>query len=400
MKKFKLDLAPAGSTAPCTLNYIEEPLTGKKQARFKNRVLLQPEIELNDYTCSAVVDWIRMTYLTTKPTQWKWIQREIEKATCRRLHVDGTKLFNETQYREFEVTIQEPSLKLLRVAEEAVSGRWGLDSEPEIVGLEISVDFRPKSPSDELLAKMFGVLVRSHLPSRDVIANLRDRPRFTWRTATGETRTRHVLAYDRVKPERNDELLQHSKGDAPPRTGSTFYAGERDSHCSWRIMTKVLDQQNLAAGTRLELPEDRHRVRIEVTLGREELRAIGIVSVPDLMSYRFQTFQGRFFNFRLPTFTDLDNLRGRTKLLSEHLENERRKKFLNAGVVGLNAMDEARSRQGRASRPSVRRNLGRPLAPPRRTGVGRNLTLASYDALTRKVIYALRHLGESFASSK
>jgi hypothetical protein len=124
------------------------------------------------------------------------------------------------------------------------------------------------------------------------------------------------------------------------------------------------------------------------------------VNVPDLNSFRFQTFQGRYFSFFLPTFGNPSKLDGRNRLLVESLERERRMKFLNAGVVGLVAMDEAKHRQGQANRSAIRKNLGRPLAPQKRAGTGARSTLVNYEALTRKVIQALRHLGPRFASSR
>jgi hypothetical protein len=288
---------------------------------------------------------------------------------------------------------------LLNAIDAAIRDRWGLQNTPEVTGLEISVDFRPRLPSDQLLAQMFAVLVRSHSPSRDVISNPRDRPRFVYGTAAGEKKTSHVLAHSRGKPERNDELLLRNDKDRPPTVGSTYYAGEEGSRCAWRVMTKVLDQQNPAAGTRVELPEEHHRVRIEVTLDQAELKAIGVANVSDLVAFRFQTFQGRYFSFRLPTFADPGKIAEQEKITTVWLESERRTKFLNAGVLGLKAMDEARRRQHRMARKAIRQNLQRALGPTKRLGTSKEGTFVCYEELTRQVIHALRHLGKRFQSS-
>ena len=70
----------------------------------------------------------------------------------------------------------------------------------------------------------------------------------------------------------------------------------------WRVMIKQIDQQSIAAGTRRELPEEEHRVRIEVTLDFRELHKLGITTLAELKTFRYQTFQRGFFQFRLPTF--------------------------------------------------------------------------------------------------
>ncbi|TGQ96053.1 hypothetical protein EN847_34250, partial [Mesorhizobium sp. M1C.F.Ca.ET.204.01.1.1] len=70
-------------------------------------------------------------------------------------------------------------------------------------------------------------------------------------------------------------------------------------------MVKLLDKQNIATGTREVLPEEKKRVRIEVTIDKDELDDIGIRAIEDLADFKFQRFQGRYFKFRVPTFPEL-----------------------------------------------------------------------------------------------
>jgi hypothetical protein len=40
------------------LTYIEKPLLRTKQARHQGRLVLTPEINIGDYECRAVIDWL------------------------------------------------------------------------------------------------------------------------------------------------------------------------------------------------------------------------------------------------------------------------------------------------------------------------------------------------------
>jgi hypothetical protein len=146
------------------------------------------------------------------------------------------------------------------------------------------------------------------------------------------------------------------------------------------------------------LPEPERRVRIEVAFNSEELRNLGIVQVSDLHAFNFVRLQGKFFRFMKPTFVDLDLVSdARRRLVTGYLEKERHTKFYNAGVLGLNAMDEAIKRSRNRNRAQLRRVLqgrGKRLGPARRIGTGAVCTLVAFDKINAKVETALRHLGE------
>ncbi|MER8857019.1 hypothetical protein NKI09_05070 [Mesorhizobium sp. M0757] len=363
------------------------------QPRLRGRLTLEPQIDLNAYTTSAVIDWVDLVFHTVRPTQRKWIFAELEKAIGTRSFVWQSRDEDEVQYRDFRVRFQEPEIKDLLAAEFAINDRWELAHSTMVENLEISVDFRPKVPSDVSMAKMFGVLVRSHLPGRDVISEPSDRPRFTWGKGTGKTA--HVLAAQKGSPDRSDELLLATDNDRPAVADSSYYVGAKKASPSWRTMTKIMDQQNKATGKHFILPKNERRVRIEVTLSNTELRSIGIDTMASLMAFRFQTFQGRYFQFRLPTFADAGALpKGSHATLSHLREDERRTKFLNSGVVGLKAMDDARARRTGELQKSMRLEA---------IQAGDNLTarltnepapMVAYKALTKRVLMALRHLGD------
>ncbi|TJW02179.1 MAG: hypothetical protein E5W97_21565 [Mesorhizobium sp.] len=388
MTSHSVTLTAAKSPSAFSLEYIQQQ-AGQKQKRFQNRVVLQPQIDLKSYTCRAVVDWADIRFRTVKYTQWKWIKHHIDKAIGERIWVEKGKLDDDGKYREFVVRIQEPVTRDLLLAEDAVRAKWDLQEQAEIVGLEVSVDFRPRKFSQEALALMFGVLVRSHLPSRNIIDEPEDRPRFAWGRGTDDNR--HVLGYDQRHPERSDTFLLNPAKDEPAAFDATYYVGAKESRSAWRTMIKVLDKQNVATGTREVLTGKEQRVRLEVTVGESELRDMGIRAIMDLAAYRFQRFQGRYFKFAVPTFPEIATkpVEKRRPLL-ELLWKRRLQRFLNAGVVGLEAWDEAWRRKKKQTRKET---LGTNL-PLGLTSVmtGSSSTLKDYNELTRKVIQALRHI--------
>jgi hypothetical protein len=371
-----------------SLTYTERP-AGMKQPRFQNRIALQPRADLKAYKCRAVIDWVDIRFQTVDHTQWRWIKNYIDRAIGERVYVEKQKLDDDGKYRDFRVRIQEPVTNDLLLAEEAVRSKWDLQQQAEIVGLEVSVDFTPRNPSEEARALLFGVLVRSHLPSRNVIDEPFDRPRFAW--AKGDDSTAYVLGYDKKHPDRSDTFLLDPTKDRPATIGSTYYVGAKGTRSSWRTMIKLLDKQNIATGTREVLPEEKKRVRIEVTIDKNELDEMGILTIKDLARFKFQRFHGRYFKFVLPTFPDLAHEpEEKRKLFLEQLWNTRLQRFLNAGVVGLEAWDEAWLRKKRQTRKeSLESDL-----PLTRTSmmVGNSSSLLDYNELTRKVIQALRHI--------
>lgn len=361
-----------------------------KQARLKDRYALVPEIDLGAYTCRAVIDWLDLRIRTSAVTQWKWVKKEIEETIGGNPWVVDEPDEDQARGQSFRIRFQEPELGLVMKAMAAVHARWTLPSEPEVVGLEISIDMKPRVYSEESLAKIFGVIARTHLPSRDVIAEPTDRPRFVANDVDGTGVTTHVLAMTKGNRDIDDQLLIQTGKDIAATTDSTYYAGAKDSPSAWRLMTKRMDQQNKATGTVRKLPDDEIRVRLEVTILKLELASAGLHNLEDLAGFRFQTFQGSYFRFRLPTF-QIAEAASRPHLVAvrQDLERKRLTKFLNAGVVGLEAMDAARRRTVKTMRkPSSTDRAGR--AAPRRL----RSSLTSYEELTKKVVQALRHLGE------
>jgi len=284
-------------------------------------------------------------------------------------------------------------MAVVQKAIDAIRADMGIDGEVEVHEMEVSVDFTPVVPDDAQRMLLVGVLTRHFLPGRDIISSKKDWPRFTW--GEGKSRTKGIFIKVKGRPERHS--LLYTDCDWTPYPDATVYFGAKGAVSSWRIMDKVIDRQNKSKGSWTDLPPDRRRVRIEVTLLASELRKRNIVTFEDLKRFKFTTLQKSCFRFMLPTFADTSTMdAGRRKVVKDTREEERRKRFLAAGVVGLKAMDDAwaasRAVQRKDMRAVFRRN-GKMLKTERVAG-GSMQTLVAYEKLNDRVAMALRKLTE------
>jgi hypothetical protein len=139
------------------------------------------------------------------------------------------------------------------------------------------------------------------------------------------------------------------------------------------------------------LPETKP-LHLEVALGAEELRRLGVETFADLTELDFPSLQGEFFRFMVPTFVSHP-----AGPVAAFLETERRTKFLTAGVVGLLAMDQALARERKGSRKALIRMVrqsGKNIKAASRTGSGLAGTMVAYADMNGRIETALRHLGE------
>lgn len=66
-----------------TLHYQAIPL-GLRQKRLAGRIALRPMLDLGEYTCRAVIDWVQVSVETSHPTQFRYVQAVVERSTGRR----------------------------------------------------------------------------------------------------------------------------------------------------------------------------------------------------------------------------------------------------------------------------------------------------------------------------
>jgi hypothetical protein len=374
---------PRLSFAPATLKH--------KQPRLRERVSLEPALDLDNFRCRAVMDRIEVRFRIARPTQAASLHHRLKAITgvaspfidpvgCSWLRMDC-----------FDLTLQEPSAAVLSRVEEFLSGSFGFTSPAEIRLFEVSVDFWSNGASPTGKQRLIGLLQRCYLPQEDVWSTGR-RPRFN---AGPSARGRRF-----VLPKQDREHLFPEDLMAAP-VDATFYLGERNGDWMVRLMHKTIDTQNPAIGTYVALPSEERRVRIEVVLQGAELASLGLRKPADLVGFKFVHLQGRYFRFMLPTFQGeaiLTSL-GMREAIHRWREQERLSIFLRAGIIGLEAKRRAREALSRKHRPEITalnkaRGTRASRSPSLRRGKGVQADYVAYEALNCLVRRAFEHLAK------
>lgn len=371
------------------LTYTEEAVE-QIQPRLKGRVSLRPNVNLNSFTARAVIDWLDICFTTGRKTQAKWINACIKKATGLSCFADP---LNQCSCQTYVTRFQEPNLKLVFDAVDAIRSDMGINGDVLLAGIEISIDFTPKVPGDDdERARLMAMLVRHFMPAGDILSEDRDRPRFTWKK--GDDGTKAILPIP--KGERKLNPLLFNGNDLQPYVDATVYYGKKEGSRFWRIMDKVVDKQNPKAKTANALADAEKRVRIEVCLRGEELQKLGLNTLDDLHGFKF-TKLNPCFRFLQPTFLRTSPLpANRMRCVRERNSKERIFKFQTSGVVGLQAMDDAWAKHRKVMRKDLLakfRSEGKKL-PTLRESKGTKQTSIRHEELSDRVDMALRKLTE------
>jgi hypothetical protein len=382
------------------LRYDRIPV-GMKQQRLMGRFKLVPQVQLYEYQCRAVIDWIKIRVTFGQLTQHQWVQDEVEPIIGRKCHID---VIDEKPGRvsdTFEITFQEPDLRRVERACSMLDARFRLQTSPIVCALEISVDFRSRFRDQRDRARLFMALTRHFHTTRDVMSRYGDRPRFSF--GRGAQNAIGVIGRKKGHPERDDHYLISLASDRVPYVDATYYVGAKQADVSWRVMDKVIDTQNRAAETFVSLEEPDKRVRIEVTLRGAAVADLGVNNLSDMKDLSLPRLQSRFFSFVLPTFIDARQMRSDFPAAAiAWKERQREQKFLNTGAIGLAAMDAALARQVKKVRLDARGDLRHrrvAMFPLARPGTGRSGSFVAYEEMNERVGVALRHLGERVAAS-
>lgn len=189
-----------------------------------------------------------------------------------------------------------------------------------------------------------------------------------------------------------DSSLDPEKYTAPFIDG-TMYLGAQDDDVMIRIMDKVKDRQRLDR-THEALSDDRKRVRIEVTLQGSAPNLLGITDVPSLRSMKITSLKRRFFQFKLPTFSQRTLIRTGADLMHNTREIWRAQTYLASGITGLMAMENARNTYRKTLRSDLRKTKRAvKRAEPRKwSGTRLAPALVSWAGLNQKVDAAFRQL--------
>ncbi|MEO3387596.1 hypothetical protein [Mesorhizobium sp. CAU 1741] len=371
----------------------------KSQPRLAGRFALKPDVDLDDYTCRAVIDWIEIRFFLGRSTQFQWLRREIEEAIEANAYAVALEEKAGGVTDVFDVRLQEPSILQLRELERHFERKYGLHMIPLVRSMEISVDFYPREQGEEARARLHTALTRHFWTSQTFFQAPGSRPRFVPGLIK---KVSHVVRYkSTASMQTNDHFAISTEEDQPPSVDTTYYIGPKEGPVSWRIMDKVVDNQNRATGTRRELAEAEKRTRIEVTLGQTPLSSVGVEHLYDLEKLNFARLQGEFFKFMLPTFVDERQLKpGRRVAMMAWTERRRAEKFRNAGVIGLQVMDDALKRKEKPVRKDLLAHLARKglkARPSPRHGKGPVGNLVAYEEINERVGIALRNLGKRVA---
>lgn len=368
------------------ISYRPEP-TGKRQSRLVGRYLLRPEIRLDDFTCRAVLDWIDVEVALCRPVRFRQLQKHIVENKMRKPFVEPLDPESGTRFR---IRVQEPRLDQVEAALSAIEANYGLLSVPLVTGVEISVDFFPKSHDPNERQKMVALLVRHLIPKPDLLSKFHDRPRSI---AMGSQRPRYMLAGSKTDMLANLERYPlSSESDEHPPVDATYYLGARDADLMFRIMDKIYDRRNPKTKTAVELAPEARRARVEVHLRGALLERHGIKTLDDLRTFDFERLQGRYFSFWLPTFKEVPRPRHLADHINTWIEGQRLGKFGSSGALGLTAMDQAWNATRRKSRKALRE--GNHPCRASRPRVRRHGTHIAYAEVNKMVRYALRHLSE------
>jgi hypothetical protein len=376
------------NTAPIPLTFLERPHTGR-QAATRGRTVLKPDIDLGRYSFRAVIDWLNVEVEVCQPTQFRYLQGELEAFFPRRCDVRAIEPDAGGVSTRFIITIQEPkSAAHVHRSLEALAGAYRLVGKPFLRGIEVSIDAKPRVPSDPHRAKMLGVMNRTIFTRLNAIESSSSRPRHC--AAQGQ-KPRFLLPAFKLAEKTIDTWLLTEK-ITPAPVDATFYLGAQHDPVLIKVMDKVIDQQNRKAGTCKNLTDAEKRVRIEVTLKGRELKMLGLHHLEDLQDFSFTSLQGSYFQFKLPTFEASAAKPGSALSAARSwLDDQRRRRFLTTGVMGLEFMRHAREAFRIRHRSELKRHIRRTGGKMvrNRRGTGASGTLVAYEEMNRLVSNAL-----------
>lgn len=365
------------------------------QARFQNRYSLVPRLDLRQFRCNAVIDFVELEIVTAKETDFKAIRRWVSEALrlpslwCKQ--VGGSK----NSAHVFHIVIHDPRIAtLLKLGETIAETPAGLAQPITIQTLEVSVDFYPRSESEEHRLSMFGVLHRTYMPSPELWRQNRDHPRFKW---SEEKKPTFFL------PSSTKTGLHHQIIPKAAFVDSTVYYGEKNGPASIRIQNKTSNQRKKNSVVMLDQKEK--RARIEVTLTGSALKRLKLNTISDLARFKFTNLQGDHFHFALPTFQDRADL-PQHQAVQEAINLRDRTGFAEGGVLCLERLRDVKDEWFRkdVKTDHVKRDShcavlrdhlkAKGMKPrPRRVGTGDHGTTVAYRELNEMVRTALQELG-------
>lgn len=415
---------PALMDAP-SIHYAGQPYvssTGSRpQPLLADRTLYRPTLNLNDYTCDAVIDWIDIRLETTRRHQAVNMQRAVMQmlrdiGSNSTVHVSSPWRQNRHIGSDFIIRIQQPLPHELAELLKRVLARYAPGTSTiadlKIAGLEVSLDFyvvagkEMTQDTQNLLRWRMTDALRRHLRPNPVLTE-QDRcdPRF-YPSKDGKDTTQFLVGLKEPKPTgnaaaemirlgitRRDKAALYLGNHHQPPVDATSYVGAENFPVMLRVMDKTTDRRDPTDDKALNLPSSQMRSRVEVTLKEERdgydcLSAVGLTNLADLYGYKFQEIRKTFFEFFLPTFGDGTGVNS----LPFGIAASERDIFTRSGVYGLDrfhrAVEAIRKKQFEnreiATKPAHLGDKGR---------------LVSYTEMNQKTARALQALSNEWSNA-
>lgn len=392
-------LLPFAKTgAPPLILDHEVSLTGSTQRRLAGRLVLTPAVDLDAYHFRAVIDWIEFRMHFGRSTQVQHVQPVLRRFLDRDSYIKPEKPRPGDVFSICTIRVQEPaSLALIAMIHRALSNTFGEATGARVTGIEVSIDARPKVPSDTARALILGAMGRTIWSSRDIWTNDDSRPRIAFgRGKKNSAKLSPAPEYDDTRISRSTPENHHFIA-----TDATMYLGAKEDDVMIRVMDKVLDHQR-PNGTTTALHDEQKRVRIEVTLKGQELTKVGITDIASLDRLNLSRFQGRYFQFMLPTFSKRAEPATVMNVWHNTHEEWRTLIYLRSGVTGLATMDAATELRRKALTLDVQKALQKTNLNMNQPWVGKRLAapVLSWAEMNRKVNIALRSLMKREATAR
>lgn len=412
---------------PLALDYFAEPYGpskgGTAQKNLVGRTVLHPDIDLNDYSCRAEIDFVVIRHVTERRVRAFEIGLHLRSvlrgaSSPSSVFVSGPTGRKNYVGTDFRIRIQRPQPAGLPNLLEALAKRYPIDASVcrlgELTMLEVSIDFyakhRPGMVDEDLELRRWRLVevLRRHFRAAPTITDChKGRPRVVW----GEDgRQSWYLVDEKLKAEdvakvsaakrfgtmKKDAIALHLEAHHFGPLDGTLYFGPKNGCASYRIMDKVTDQRNPSKGTFVLLPPCKRRARIEITLRREPSLAgkdrgladcLGLDVAQDLYGFPFKELRKKAFEFFLPTTGPVWGERE----LPFSLRANDEEVFRRSGCHGLfrfhSAVFRLQEKMFMRGRLSTR--------PPRLNHKGR---LVSYERLNQKVVRSLDGLSRTWSS--
>ena len=360
------------------------------QASLRNRSVLEPLIDLSQFSFRAIIDWIDVIVQLDRVSQFRHIQAQLLNHHHRNCHVVAVDPRPGGGSDRFVIRFQEPrSLAAIHMACAKLGLTTTVPQAVTVNAVELSLDALPRHQSQKLRSELFGIMAKTIHSSADLFAKESSRPRFNY-----EKDKKPTYLFERAEHRHDIDPLRWPTWDRPLPADATLSLGALEDAVLLKLMDKMVDQQDPASGKVRVLPAEEQRIRIEVTLQQSELGSRSVETLEELL-VMLTRVQGSYFQFKLPTFASLVDLPvGATKAVKWEHETRRRQRFFNSGVVGLIAMHLGYSAfhnaqccdrllHGRANVRNLKTSI---------RGNGKTSTFVSYEALNRKVAAAFLDL--------